>query len=100
MIGAATFMFVSHMHRATTGPMMAPRPVERSIRTTPVRTTPPLPPQLFYPRSSGGSAAERRFAVEPPVVTPVPGRGWEADRYEPRMGREGRERMGSGWRED
>jgi hypothetical protein len=103
MIGAATFMFVSHIHRATTGPMMLPPPAER-IRTSPVRSAPP--PQFYYPRPAGGSSSwsssspDRRYA-EPPILvpTPAPGKGWD-DRYPSRAGRDGRERGATGWRED
>ena len=106
MIGAATFMFVSHIHRATTGPMMLPPPAER-IRTSPVRSVPP-PPQFFYPRPAGGSSSswsssspDRRYTVEPPILVPAPasGKAWD-DRYPSRAGRDGRERGASGWRED
>lgn len=105
MIGAATFMFVSHIHRATIGPMISPPPVPAErIRTSPVRSAPP--PQFYYPRPAGSSSwssssSDRRFTVDPPILvpTPAPGKGWD-DRYPSRAGRDGRERGTTGWRQD
>lgn len=98
MIGAAAFMVVSHVHRATVGPMVAP-----AVRASPVRTPPP-PPQLVYPRSAVNLGDRRFYGPAPVVVPPTPARvqRWDGDRYDPPgyRGREGSDRPGAGWRED
>jgi hypothetical protein len=97
MIGVAAFMVVSHVHRATIGPMIAPRP---AVRVSPVRTPTP-PPQLIYPRSAVNAGDRRFYGPAPVVVPPTPTRvkRWDEDRYEPpgyRV-REGPDRRGSRW---